>query len=643
MKRMKKFASLLLALAMVMSCVVVASAATTYKIESGTLTGPSGVAVVDGTSVTVSLTGLPDNAAGGKTIVFEMDGQTKVTAGSTGTLTGYTITGHVEYAGTSGTFTVAPTGGDSVGTINLDVAGTQTGPITLTLGEAVAEGAGGGNGGGSNTTAATTAQPGATQDSTSLDNDVQGTADGNGINEGSISDSVVNLTVPTSTNANLYGMILDPHSLLKKTNYARFGANAADVVEFENEDGHLFFANKVVDGKTTFNSKSAALTITNKSYLPVGVSVEATLTAPEGLSVADADFTDVEGAAIYLAIESAETNNGKTGETTSTITSSIATDGTHATPSAFNSEDTDLNEKTVGVAYDNGTGVVTLTPPTGYTLVATSETITAPPENSTTSFYGGTAGAVSVTLSKDGKDSTFTLTMDTATPSDGYSETITLTVASGTVSAPVANGAMALDTTSKKATLTTNLLGNASKYKEHYAGTAEDISGNIVDKYDYTLKDDATDFPVLSFNMTGKINDDSAWDDIKPAVGDLKIDLTWKVTKDTYENPTAGNTSASATGTAPTARVTKAATRIADTATVTYDLGTGTRAATGISKVTYIASGATEASEIAASQIVNDTENHTLTITTIAPVYGGSNWKIVFNDAAATEVAVSLK
>ena len=468
----------------------------------------------------------------------------------------------------------------------------------------------------SETQPAATAQPAAATTSSSLDNDVSGTATGNGISEGSISDGVVSLSVPTSTNDNLYGMILDPRGLLKKTNYARFGTNAATTVEFQDEDGHLFFATKVDSGKTTYSAKSAALSITNKSYLPVDVSLEAAITVPTGISMGSADLSDVEsGAGMYLAIETAETNNNN-----KSLGATVSS-GTNLTVSNFASTDTALDDAVINVAYDGTAYEYTF----GFDGNDYSIEVL---DASDSPLYGGSAASANATIynNADGAvAATFTVATDGAESAD-YTATITLSVPEA---AEDEGGPAVVDAETKKATVFKTLVGNAAKYEETYKGTS-----NGVDKYEYQLKSGAADFPTIDFNMTGKINDDAAWDSIKPAAGDLKIELTWKVSKHTD-----GSTPPAASNAAPTANATTQSTRIGGTATVTYTLGSGASAATAVSKVSYTnANGA--AADVPANNIVDD-GNGTLTITTIAPVYNGSGWKVVFDNGA--EVAVTLK
>lgn len=124
-----------------------------------------------------------------------------------------------------------------------------------------------------------------------------GNLEGTGSVEGVVDKEVFKVELPTvSTNDTTFDFIMDPQGLIEATNGAAY-----EGLKFES-GATVYFANSV--SGNDYTSTSEDLKITNKSTMEVNVSLEATVAAVEGLTMAeDADFAaDDKEAKLYLAI-----------------------------------------------------------------------------------------------------------------------------------------------------------------------------------------------------------------------------------------------------------------------------------------------------------------------------------------------------
>ncbi|MBQ6987339.1 MAG: hypothetical protein IJQ25_10180, partial [Oscillibacter sp.] len=146
-----------------------------------------------------------------------------------------------------------------------------------------------------------------------------GNATGSSRTEGKLPVDPVRIELPT-INAKTLDMIIDPFGLINRTGAARY--ESADVaVEFQ-KDTPLYFLNSIGDNPAAeddedapgtlykFTDETQALTVTNKSHVPVGLDV--TLRVNKNDSVfkfvdsKDALEAETEGAAMFLALKSGE-------------------------------------------------------------------------------------------------------------------------------------------------------------------------------------------------------------------------------------------------------------------------------------------------------------------------------------------------
>lgn len=130
----------------------------------------------------------------------------------------------------------------------------------------------------------------------------EGGADGVGVLEGSVKKDIYQVVMPT-VREGVFDFILDPQGLINATDGAAYKDK-----KFE-KDSTLFF--KRTDGRTEedYSNKSDYMTITNKSTIPVDVSVEVQVveSSIKGITLSeDRKFTDDTENSLYLAITDGE-------------------------------------------------------------------------------------------------------------------------------------------------------------------------------------------------------------------------------------------------------------------------------------------------------------------------------------------------
>lgn len=130
----------------------------------------------------------------------------------------------------------------------------------------------------------------------------EGNSDGVGELEGIVKTDVYQVVMPTETEG-IFDFILDPQGLINATDGAAYEGK-----KFE-KDSTVFF--KRTDGtvEEDYSNKSDHITITNKSSVPVDVSVEVQVDADsiKGITLTDdKEFKDDTGRSLYLAITDGE-------------------------------------------------------------------------------------------------------------------------------------------------------------------------------------------------------------------------------------------------------------------------------------------------------------------------------------------------
>lgn len=116
-------------------------------------------------------------------------------------------------------------------------------------------------------------------------------------------EDVVSLELPTivESETSVFDFILDPQKLLYKTDAARFGGGTVE------EGATLLFQNK--EGQYDFSRYSDQLTVTNRSTVPVRLTISACITDLGELQVVESDdFTDSEDCSIYIAVVDSQGN-----------------------------------------------------------------------------------------------------------------------------------------------------------------------------------------------------------------------------------------------------------------------------------------------------------------------------------------------
>lgn len=125
-----------------------------------------------------------------------------------------------------------------------------------------------------------------------------GSTTGDGELEGTVSKDVVSVVLPSiAVDDTTFDFILDPEGLIDATSAARYNSATFGT-------GTLFFANTNEDGDVTgYSNASDALTVINKSSIPVDVSLSAAVTDATGITLTDdSTFADDTSASVYLAI-----------------------------------------------------------------------------------------------------------------------------------------------------------------------------------------------------------------------------------------------------------------------------------------------------------------------------------------------------
>lgn len=118
-----------------------------------------------------------------------------------------------------------------------------------------------------------------------------------------VREDVISLELPTidEGETSIFDFILDPQKLLYATGAVRLGGGSVE------EEAALLFQNK--EGQYDFSKYSDQLTVTNRSTVPVRLTISAYITDLGELQVVGSDdFTDSEDCSIYMAVVDSQGN-----------------------------------------------------------------------------------------------------------------------------------------------------------------------------------------------------------------------------------------------------------------------------------------------------------------------------------------------
>jgi len=472
-------------------------------------------------------------------------------------------------------------------------------------------------------------------------------------NEGPIEANKIKIILPTVA-ASTYDMILDPHSLIKRSNNARYTAQKYAFTyggEANAKEGanRLFFRTSETkdDGGTVtainWTKDSAEATITNKGMDDITV----TLTVEVDPKTNDFDFVDSEAdltsttdAQMYLAVVSgtksqavaapAENAEATLGDPTVAVTSQTVNwlkAATFAWADATDDQKAEFNDD-----FDNITLTVTADADTTlkYTVAASGSNLYVDTDTAVLDIGTGaqTLGVDIYTADTSTKLATVTLSLDSANVSSGNA---TAKISKGVASQPKATAVLNVD-----------VAGSPDAFTETHDATKGYIWTDVSDF-------DTTSFKKMSFNLTGNINTADAWDTLSGSGNKIGVKVIWKadqkVASESDDNSDSGNSGNSGTQTpavtdaAPKAKVTTASSASAGTVVIEYDLGSGSNAKAKVNRVLYTRSG----NEQAFANPTIDTDAKTITIAPAGLIYSqGGSWKVEFTDNDGNNAVTAL-
>ena len=424
--------------------------------------------------------------------------------------------------------------------------------------------------------------------------------------------TVYKLVFPTASD-NVFDFILDPSNLIRNTHAAAY-SNAT----FNDTAGHLFFKNTDAtdDDPATYSGSSNSVTVTNKSNVPVNVTLTTSLT---GLSADDYtfsatdDLSSADGPAIYLAMESECVDSNEEAwdytlpevtyvnddyigifdtvafawddEITTAVEAAADADaddaiaaGTaaNALKDAFNTALAEGLKIEIDYTHlapdDEETAVMTATPKAvtldGYTFTFDESAYPLNPDVADEEEDEAVVATLTVATTDTSPVNigafTFTFKADLDTDTDYLEDaTVSVSVAAGS---QVINEAtpVAADDSAVKAEVTRLLPGVPNAYELTYDATAK--------AYVYAEKEDCSiPYKSFSFNLTGKINDDDGWSSI---TGTPTIAVTWNMTAVGAEEEDDGNEPETPQVTPPTLTVTTGIASNTASGVWTIDVGT---------------------------------------------------------------------
>jgi len=117
------------------------------------------------------------------------------------------------------------------------------------------------------------------------------------------SENVVSVVLPTVSTESPFDFLIDPENLIYKTGASKYGGG---IVE---ENANLLFHNRQTEG-IDFSRSSDLLSVTNKSSVPVDVTISARImNLGEIILSEEPDIADSEETMIYLALIDGDGNN----------------------------------------------------------------------------------------------------------------------------------------------------------------------------------------------------------------------------------------------------------------------------------------------------------------------------------------------
>ena len=116
------------------------------------------------------------------------------------------------------------------------------------------------------------------------------------------SEEIISVVLPTIGEQSPFDFYVDPQALIYKTGASMYGGGRVE------EDAYLLFQNHS-DGEFDFSRYSDKLTVTNKSTVPVNLTIRAAISDLDNVRLAgEYDFSDDTDCAIYLALMDDEGN-----------------------------------------------------------------------------------------------------------------------------------------------------------------------------------------------------------------------------------------------------------------------------------------------------------------------------------------------
>lgn len=472
-------------------------------------------------------------------------------------------------------------------------------------------------------------------------------------NEGPIEANKIKIILPTVA-ASTYDMILDPHSLIKRSNNARYTAQKY-AFTYGGEDSakeganRLFFrTSETKDGSGTvtainWTKDSAEATITNKGMDDITV----TLTVEVDPKTNDFDFVDSEAdltsttdAQMYLAVVSgdkskavaapAEDAETTLGDPTVAVTDKGTDNYLDSATFAWTADATDEIKAEVNDSLDNVTLTISInasdTTPT-YTVGATGAGEKVIVDNSTATLPAG-SGDESLSIDiYDGagskKIALVTLNLKSGNLSAGGDATAK--ISKGVASQPKSSAVLKVD-----------VAGSPDAFEETHDSTKGYIWTDVADF-------DPDSFKKMSFNLTGNINTADAWDTLSGTGNKIGIKVIWKadqkVASESDDSGNSGNQTPAVTNAAPKAKVTTASAATGDTVVIEYDLGSGSSAKAKVNRVLFTRSG----NEQAFTPINIDTGTSTITFAPAGLQFSqGGSWKVEFTDNDGNNAVTAL-
>jgi len=499
-----------------------------------------------------------------------------------------------------------------------------------------------------------------------LTSNTKGSANGKGTTEGPLPNNVLVVNMPT-TAANTFNMYLDPHGLIQATYGAKYEDDAAADNNKFATGTNLYFKHATADATSgiQYTDSSDELKIINKSNTPVDVK----MTAQVAKNGAEFDFAADAAAAkaatdkatMYLAIVGKNDGNEFTQAVADIVADPNAvveiaapsvklTDSDSGTPTGFIKDDEvtvawadgvsdeaktallakvgDMNIAFTDKAGSNGVKA-TLTLPTGYNEESgngAAQYATSGNGDVAMSFVVGDGNADVLTID-------FTFVDSVISQADGENGSI-----AGCKIEFEAAGSGSADSEAE-------LTQTVENIPEAYTESVTEQDGTKV--YEYTLTDDykstgskKDNFKALTFQLTGAINTGTVWDEAFAADKEIKIDVIWDVVANTSGQSNNGGTSTESK--APVVTVVTPATAAAGEASITIDMGSGSKAVASLDRITYTRNTGTVNNLAETNYSFTDGAGTLTAVRYLFEGETGANVHFYFKNAAGNDVQVDV-